>query len=143
MQKNKRKSKRYARHPRHTSRTTVNLESEKRNKRPISPSIPASNRTTRNPLLRGSSQPQRITPRLRVAPNPLAARHVLFGLLFGRPLVLLFDHILDVLCGFAGWLADLGGDVAHGGPEDCFQAAAYRVADGVEEAFWEKGWLVC
>ena len=55
-------------------------------------------------------------------------------LLLGRPLVLVFDHILHVLCGLAGWLSDLGGDVAHGGPEDCFQASAYGVANGVEEA---------
>ena len=58
----------------------------------------------------------------------------LLVLLLGRPLVLVFDHILHVLCGLAGWLSDLGGDVAHGGPEDCFQASAYGVANGVEEA---------
>jgi hypothetical protein len=90
-----------------------------------------------------SSQPQRIPSRLRVAPDPLATRHVFLVLLLGLPLVLLFDHILHVLCSFAGWLSDLGSDVAHGGPENCFQAAAYRVADGVEEAFWGVSLLIC
>jgi hypothetical protein len=137
----KRKSKRYARHSRHTSRTTVNRESEseRKKKRQRSQSSHASSYNTQI----HSSQPQRIAPRLRVAPNPLATRHVLFVLLHGLPLVLLFDHILHVLCCFAGWLSDLGGDVAHGGPEDCFQAAAYRVADGVEEAFWGVSLLIC
>lgn len=129
-------------------KTTVNRESEKKKKRQRKPRFLSyktrgSTRSQRKSSSlksisispsSSSSQPQRIPSRLRVPANPLATGHVLLVLLLGRPLVLVFDHILHVLCGLAGWLSDLGGDVAHGGPEDCFQASAYGVANGVEEA---------
>jgi hypothetical protein len=84
-----------------------------------------------NPLL----QAQRIPPRLRIPSNPLATRQVLVLDLLGLPLVIFADFILHVGSGFTGRHSDLAGNVADGGTEDCFQAAADGVADGVEEAW--------
>jgi hypothetical protein len=82
-------------------------------------------------------QPQRVTPRLRIPSNPLATRQVLIFDLLGLPLVVVVDLFLHVRGGFAGGHSDLAGNVAHGGTEDCFQAATNGVADGVEEA-WSR-----
>jgi hypothetical protein len=150
----KRKAKRYAHHPRHTSKNDRQSRKRKEEETPKKATLPIIQNTRLNPIPKkiqslsnpspssSSSQPQRIPSRLRVPPNPLATGHVLLVLLLGRPLVLVFDHILHVLCGLAGWLSDLSGDVAHGGPEHCFQAASYGVANGMEEACCGKGQLL-
>jgi hypothetical protein len=96
-----------------------------------------------SPRLPHPLQPQRISSRLRIPSNPLTTRQVFVFDLLGLPLVVVFDLFLHVRGGFAGWYSDLAGNVAHGGPEDCFQAAADGVADGVEEAYGRLlGWLV-